>query len=1149
MVKRLFCLTVLVLCAFVASPAQEFRGTILGRISDAQDAAMPGVKIVITNSATGVSTPVTTNGAGDYYAPYLNPGTYEMKVEQTGFKTFRRTGIEVRMLDRVRLDIRLEVGSLTESITVTEAAPLLEVTSGARGELVAQKMVAELPLSGHTSLMLARIMPGVGGGVRTFARVFDTGTVIDFGMSGGVRRRNEILLDGVTNTTADFQVSHIPSADAVVEVNVQTNAYDAQYGHTTGGIVNATTKSGTNQPHGTVYEYMQNTSLDANSFFNNMNGVDRPTRRYNQFGFAVGGPGYLPKVYNGRNRTFFFVNYEGVRNVDGRSSLHTVPTVLQKQGDFSQTRNQAGSVITIYDPFSTRADPARPGNFIRDAFPGNRIPANRFNPVAANLIKYYPDPNVQGDPITNVSNYAYAGSSPDNYNSFIARVDHSITDRQRIFGRGHWNRRFMRDDDTYGPGNPAGDLYYLSRRGSFGAGIDYTNILTPSWLLNIRYGYTRFEDPIRSLSRGFDLVKAGFPASLVSQMQEVAFPILNPSGYSTLGYGSTSMTALDSHTLQAVVTKTWRSHTIRAGSDYRLYQNNPLSGGNKSGSYSFSAAFTQGPDPTRASSAAGNAFASMFLGVPSSGSIDYVAALAYRATYAALFVQDDFRVTRRLTLNLGLRFDYNGPWSERYHRMTRGFAFDTPSPLQVSGLNLKGGLLYTGVNGQPAGNSRGGNVWGPRIGFAYEAAKHTVIRGGFGMFYSGITYFGMGTNTATGFSVTTSYVASIDGVTPATTLSNPFPNGVLKPTGSAQGLSTLLGQSVRFFDPSVKVPGSQQVSLSVGHQFGRSYLLEVSYSGSKGTHCPLPSIQWNQLRPETLSQGSALLQSVPNPFYGKIASGPISSATVTRSRLLRSFPQYDQITEDFPQRGGSLYHSLQTKFERRLTQGMSVVSSYTWSKLLQDFERSGDSPQNQWNLQAERSVSNTDRTHRFTGGWVVELPFGQGKRFGAKAPGVLSRLISNWQINGIAQVESGTPLSFSVTPNTTNALGGGQRPNSTGRSAERDSYTNKTDMLSKYFDTSQFLRPDTYTFGNLGRRINDVRGFPFKSLDLSLLWKTRIRESSTFELRMEAFDVLNRTDFADPNTTLGNVAFGRISAVQQEANPARQIQLSARIRF
>jgi hypothetical protein len=1139
-------------CLAATAAAQEFRGAILGRVVDPQLTAIPGAIVSVTQLETTVKRESVTNQSGDYYVPFLLPGTYVVKVSKDGFKSFVRSGIEIRTLDRIRIDAGLELGAITESISVNAEPPLLEVTGGDRGEIVSTKMLADIPTGGHNSLMIQRLMPGMSGGTRTFARIFDTGTTIDFGMSGGIRRRNEILLDGVNNTTSDFQVAHIPSAEAVVEVKVQTNSYDAQYGHTSGGIINAVTKSGTNQFHGSGFLHAQHTALDANSFFNNRNAIEKPDRTYYQYGFSAGGPVWLPKLYNGRNRTFFFLNYETVDSADGRSSLYTVPTALERKGDFSNTRNQTGALISVFDPLSTRPDPARPGNYLRDSFPGNLVPANRINRVASNLIPYYPLPNVQGAAYTNVGNWAYSGTSADNYDSLIGRIDHNFSERQQFFVRGHWNRRYQRDDDIYGPGNPAGNLYYLGRRGSMGGAADYTNTISPTTLLNLRYGYSRFEDPIRNLSSGFDQVAAGLPASLIAQMQEVTFPVVSPSGFGQLGRSSSGLTALDSHSFQGLVTKTLSRHTIRAGADYRIYRNNPFPGGNLAGSYSFNAAFTQGPDPLRGSNTAGFSMASLLLGYPSSGSINRISALSYEAPYSALFLQDDFRASRRLTLNFGLRLDLNGAWRERYDRMTRGFAFNTTSPLQprVPSLALRGGLLYAGQNGQPSENSGGGTVWGPRLGFAYDAGRNTVIRGGFGMIYSGITYFGSGSDTATGYSVSTAYVPSVDGgLTPANSLSNPFPTPILQPTGNADGLNTLTGQSIRFFDPTVRVPGAYQYSFSIGHQFLQRYLAEVSYAGSRGFNGPLPSIQWNQLHPSLLSQGTSLLQSVPNPFYGIITSGPLASATVTRSRLLRPFPHFDQITEVFPTRGASVYHSLQAKLERRFRQGVMLLATYTFSKQMQNFERSGNAPQNNYALLPEWSVSDIDRTHRFTGAWAVELPFGRGKAFGATTPTVLRELISNWQVNGSTTLESGTPLSFSVTPNSTNALGGGQSPNSTGASARRDGYSSTGDMLNRYFDTAQFLRPDPFTFGNLGRRINDVRGFPFLNFELSLQWQMRFAEHYRLQFRAEAFNVLNRADFNNPNTTLGSSSFGTVTSVKQEANPARQIQLVVRFVF
>jgi hypothetical protein len=349
----------LAVCLAAPAAAQEFRGTIVGRVVDPQLTAVPGAVVTVTHVETSVKRESLTNQSGDYYVPFLLPGTYEVKVSKDGFKVLVRSGIEVRTLDRLRIDVGLELGAITESIAVTAEAPLLEVTSGDRGEVVSTKMLADLPTSGHNSLMIQRLMPGMSGGTRTFARIFDTGTTIDFGMSGGIRRRNEILLDGVNNTTSDFQVAHIPSAEAVVEVKVQTNSYDAQYGHTSGGIINAVTKSGTSQFHGSGFFHAQHTVLDANSFFNNRNGIEKPDRTYYQYGFSVGGPAWIPKLYNGRNRTFFFVNYESVDSADGRSSLWTVPTALERKGDFSNTRNQTGALISVFEPLTARPDPAR----------------------------------------------------------------------------------------------------------------------------------------------------------------------------------------------------------------------------------------------------------------------------------------------------------------------------------------------------------------------------------------------------------------------------------------------------------------------------------------------------------------------------------------------------------------------------------------------------------------------------------------------------------------------------------------------------------------------------------------------------------------------------------------------------------------------
>jgi len=1149
--KRFIAVTVLFLSTAVLVHGQEYRGTILGRVSDAQDATIPGALVTIKNTATSVTTTVKTNEAGDYYVPFLIPGPYELKVEHAGFKTFVREGIDVRVQDRIRLDVRLEVGQLTESVTVTAAAPLLDLTSGARGELVTTKMITELPLSSRTAFFIVRIVPGVSGDARTLAAPYQHTTIANFDMSGGVRQQNEILLDGVTNTTSNYYVAVTPTPDAIEDIKVQVNAYDAEYGRTTGGIVNAVTKSGTNELHGNVHHFHQNRALNSNDFLSNKAGMPKFPWLWNQFGFAFGGPVYLPKVYKGRDRTFFFVNYEGLRHTDGRIYTQTVPTPLQRQGDFSQTRNSAGQVIQIYDPFSTRPDPSRPSAFIRDPFPGNLIPKARQNPFMAKAIQYYPLPSRQGDPVTGVENRFIHDGNKDDNNMVVTRVDHSLTDKQRISGRGQWSRRADFGRYLFGEkDNPANPSYQFQPFGTYGGVLDYTNTLAPSWLMNVRYGYSRYEEISYNLSEGYDLVSAGMASTLVSQMSKKFFPRFDITGMQQMGREG-GFTIIDAtHTIQGVVTKILRSHNIRIGGDYRLYRKDRASSGYSSGYFRFNAAFTQGPDPVRSSSTAGIPVASALLGAPYRGDIDTYLPLSYRNNYAAIFVQDDIRVTRRLTLNIGFRFDHDGAWRERQNRMTRGFAFDTPSPLQAPGLNLRGGLLFAGVDGQPESQTESGNVFAPRFSFAYQLRNRTVIRGGYGTIFSGVTHFGDGYDSALGFTVTTPMVASLDGVTPLNTMSNPFPDGLLKPIGSSQGLRTLAGYTVQFFDPARKIPRNHQFSLSVSQQFGASTVIEASYAGARLTHFPMGLIQWNQLPPRTLTQyGNALLEQVTNPFYGQIASGPLSQPTVARGQLLRPFPQFDGLNEYWATRSNSSYHSLQWKFDRRFSRGLSIVAAHTFSKRVGNLEQDSYTAQNNYDLTAENSVLSIDNKHRFTLSTVAELPFGRGKWIGANASPVLNRLISGWQFNALVTLVSGSPLGFTVTPNTTNALGGVLRPNSTGASARRKEYQSKDDMLTKYFDTAHFVRPAPFTFGNVSRRTDDVRGPNFKTLDMSLVWKTAITEKVSFQLRAEAYNALNRTNWGNPNAVLGNSQFGRISSLATSVGATRTFQFGAKISF
>jgi len=1124
--------------------AQEFRGTILGRVVDPSDAAVVGARVVVTNVATNASVTTETGAEGSYVAPFLIPGPYRVTAEAPGFKKAVREGIEVRVQDRLTVDFKLEVGASAEAVTVVGEAPLIEANTASLGQVIDNRQIISMPLNGRSAYLLARLTPGVlPTDTRTFTRPFDNGAISNSSLSGNRGRANEVLLDGITNVGADNTITFTPSIDAVQEFKVQTNTYDAEFGRSAGGVINVTVKSGSNQVHGSAFDFLRNDALDANNFFNNRVGAKKAPLRYNQFGFSLGGPLYAPKLYSGRDRTFFFVNYEAIRQCDGRSYVGAVPMLKQREGDFSETFTSSGQLIQVYDPFSTRPDPARAGQYIRDLFPGNRIPAARWDPVAKAAMQFFPLPNAPGNPLTGVDNLFYSGSSPDRYDAVITRIDHQISSVQRIFGRFSWSARPRGGDNYFG--NLADSNFTDAERTSRGAALDYINTLSPRWLLNLRYGFARYADPSRNPSEGFDITTLGFPASFRNQTILRMYPRFEISGLTNMGRDGGSNNTEDTQSFQGSLTHIRGAHSLKFGADFRVIRQNQYSAGYASGRFSFTRAFTQGPDPLRSTATGGHAIASFLLGTPASGSVDKNVALSFQNLYVAAFLQDDIKVSRKLTLNLGLRWDREGARTERYDRMTRGFAFGTPSPLKAPGLQLYGGLLYAGVGGQPRGQTNvDSHDFAPRFGFAYSVSPKTVLRGGYGIFWSGATDIGAGANAALGFSATTPFVASLDNITPLNLLRNPFPEGLIQPVGSSQGLATLVGQSVSFTDPSRRIPYTQQYSFGIQRQLSGEMLIEAAYAGNRAIALANSNIELNQLPDNLLSMGSALLTQVANPFYGIISSGAIASRTVAQGQLLRPYPQYTGVTVISPTIGSSTYHALQLKVEKRLSRSFTLLASYTNAKIIDDI----GNPQNNNNLRAERAISTLDRSQRLVISEVWELPFGKGRRFANSAPALANLVIGGWQLNCVATFQTGQVLAISSATNTTNSLGGRQRPNSAGKSAKL-SHESVDSMLSRYFDTSVFTQPPPFTFGNLGRTLPDVRGPGVNNFDISMVKGFPVRERLNVQFRGEFFNAWNRTEFANPGTSYGTAQFGVISGVSNSANPARQVQLALKLVF
>ena len=581
--RTLYAIFVLVLLAMALS-AQEFRGTILGRVTDSSGGVMAGCDVSITNENTNTVVKTTTTAAGSYTVPFLIPGTYTVAVTAAGFRTYQRPGVIVQVQERIEVDAVLEPGVVTEAVVVRAETPQLQTASASVGNVVDRTSIVNLPMNGRAVYLVSRITPGmIPTDTRLFTRPFDNGAVSNVSMGGSRADSNNILLDGIPNMNAVSQVAFVPSPDSVEEMKVQLNTYDAEFGRGAGGVINATIKSGGNQFHGSMHEFFRNDKLEANSFINNSLGEKKARQRFNLFGATAGGPVYLPKVFDGRNRTFIFGSWESIRQSDPTSSPGTVPTAEQRQGDFSNSFDALKRSLNIFDPFSQRPNPAVNGGFLRDPFPGNRIPAARMDPVAVKLLDQYSLPNKPGDSLTHADNFFWSDSSPDNYDSFVTRLDHNITDRQRLFVRVSASRRPRFGDDNIFR-TLATQSRFLNRL-SRGGAVDYIYTLTPQTLINVRYGISRYGNITQSQPRDFQLSSLGFPQALSGQVVRQQFPGINISGMIAIGRSGDAEDLTDAHTLQLSMTRMSGRQSLKWGFETRVYRDVGYDVGYASGTY------------------------------------------------------------------------------------------------------------------------------------------------------------------------------------------------------------------------------------------------------------------------------------------------------------------------------------------------------------------------------------------------------------------------------------------------------------------------------------------------------------------------------------------------------------------------------------
>jgi len=1144
--------SLLLIClALFASPrgnAQTTAGQITGKIDDPTGAAVAGAVVTAVNEATGVSRETTSNELGNYTVPLLEPGIYTVKVRKEGFRLTERGGITLHVNATIRLDFALTLGAVTESVSVTADTPLLQTAESSLKAVIDNKKIIELPLNGRNPFDLMFL----AAGTQAFARPSYPGNNIplsNFSVNGGPAMANEVLLDGIPDTTPQYNAyAIIPSIDAVQEFEVKTNNMAAEFGRTSGGVVNVSMRSGSNQLHGTAYDFLRNDALDANTWLNNKSGLTMPPFRYNQFGATIGGP-------IRRDRTFFFFNYEGLRRSTGRTFLFSVPTPEQRGGDFSQTRAQNGQTIAIYDPLALRQVGTA---YERGQFPRNVIPPDRFNTVSKNILNYWAQPNLPGDPVTRINNFIKNSSETYAVNQTNTRIDHSFSQANRLFGRFSWNESWVTPPNVFGNNaNPASGPQLFTQRN---LAINDTHSFSPTTFATFRVGFARLRDYNNPLDTNFDSTQLGFPAYFRDIQAARVFPSITVDGYSVsdIGFGTSSVGPVNdtiinnisnAYTAQSDLTHTRGSHVFKAGFEYRLFRsagywpNLPW--------FSFSPGWTQGPNPQQGSATAGHSFASYLLGLAGGGNAQIKTTQDIQTRYVAAFLQDDYKLTRKLTLNIGLRFETENLRTDRYNRLNF-IDFTSPSPLQAPGLGqLRGGLGFVGVNGNSREQANVCYNWSPRFGFAYQLTEKMVVRGGYGIFFAPRTGWDFNLLGQIGFSAVTPHVASPDGVTPTTYYSDPFPNGLVAPSGSRLGLLTNVGGGITAPDRDQKGLYMQQWNLSVQRQLPADIALDLAYAGSKGTHI-WQNLQYNQLPDQHLALKGDLRRVIPNPFRGIIpANQSLGGATTTYGQLLRPYPQFTGVMTYGSTSGSSTYHALEIRAEKRYSHGVNFLVGYTLNKMIDDGAPRGrigwlgDVPifQNDNNRRAERSVNSQLSSQRLSiaAGW--ELPVGRGKALQSGISPLADRIIGGWQINMISTLQSGIPLTLTCAVNNTNSYGGGCRPNSTGRSAKLSGPIE--DRLNRFFDTSAFTQPDPFTFGNVSRTLPDVRGPGTVNFDLSVLKNIPVNERVRIQFRAEAFNAFNNVNFSKPGAAFGSTSFGVISS----AGGARILQLALKLYF
>ena len=1130
-VRHTAAIALIALCRIGAT--QVTGSSLVGIVHDTGGSLVKGATVTATNIATNAQTVAASNEKGEYSLLDLQPGTYTLKVQESGLEAYTQTGIRLDLGQHADQDVVLGVGRVQQSVTVDADVSGLDTVSSVVSDEVNGTLIRNLPLNTRNPYSLLELAPGFAGSIGN-----DYNSV-SYSVNGGRQGYTDVLVDGTPagfpTVNGNSGIGIFPSVDAIGEFRLLAQNYPAEYGRSLDGILNVVFKSGSNEFHGSAFEFIRTSNLDANDYFSNLHDKPLPPFHRNQFGGTLTGPIL-------KDRTFFLISTEELRESNFQSLTTTVPTVLQRSGDFSQTFGANGQLITIYNPFSTRPNP-NGGGYMRDPFPGNVVSQSIMSSVALKALSYYPLPNTAGNPITNANNYYANGSVSDQINAWDVRIDHTISQKQKLFGR--YSNRYYDSDPN--PLFPAADAVAegLINGEDFDRGLTFGYTATPNerTIFDTRLGFARTLYNYLNTSLGYQASTLGLPGSLNAAGGTALFPVFSPTGYVGLGNNGNRHNAFMTYSLLSSLTLVRGAHTFKIGFDGRLIRVNDHESADSSGNFSFGTNFTQGPNPNAASANTGNGLASMLLGTGTGDLIQNYKDDASQSYYLAEYLQDDWRVNQKLTLNLGVRYDLDTPRTERYNRMNY-FDPTAASPLGSVVSGLQGGLVFVGVDGRSRSQYHiDANNVAPRVGFAYAATKNTVVHGGGAVVYGPSAQAAAGTVGPYGFRVQNTWVSTLDGITPYNTLDSPFPSGFQTPPGSSQGLLTGVGGQIEGALQNTPTPYTVQMNLDVQQTLPFQTTFDIAYVGNRGRKQQQSregGIDFDQLPVGDLALGSHLNDTVANPYYGSITTGTLAAATTSRGQLLKQYSQFTSVLPLFLSGGNDQYDGLQLRVNKRFNTGLQLQGSYVWAK---NFDN-GTTHQNSFDPMADYAVSSQDIHQRFIMSYIYQLPFGRGRALGGNMSRLEDTFLGGWQVNGITTIQGGTPLQIGASNSLSSFNFQTLYANTNFENASLHGDIHQ--RLSKYFNTADFSQPAPFTLGNGPAYYNSLRAPGLNSTDLSFFKEFHPVERLTAQFRTEMFNAFNHVQFASPDTVVTDTTFGQITS---QNNTPRQIQFGLKLLF